>query len=281
MHLEVVWTIRNLYMRQKWRLIDSGPCSAAYNMAIDEAIAYSVEKEMVPPTLRLYEWNSLAVTIGYFQRISDIDIEYCKKNDIPVIRRPTGGRAILHGDDITYSFSTKTKTDFFSNDLFESYKKISEALILALSKINLSAELILKREKKYFMSYSQEQRSPLCFNSASFGEITVNNKKIIGSAQKRWVDCLLQQGTIPIFINKGEIIRIFKLGQDSIENSLIGLKDLLEEIDVFAVKENIWKSFEEKFEIEMVVSSLTEEELQLAKEIEVRKYQTDKWNFKR
>lgn len=267
------------YMRQKWRLIDSRPCSAAYNMAIDEAIASSVEKEMVPPTLRLYEWNSLAVTIGYFQKASDVDIEYCKKNDISIIRRPTGGRAVLHGDDITYSFSTKTKTDFFSKDLFESYKKISEALILALSKINISAELIVNRGKKYFMSYSQ--RGPLCFSSASYGEITVNNKKIIGSAQKRGVDCLLQQGTIPLFINKGEMIRIFKLRQNDVENSLICLKDLLEEIDVFAVKENIRKSFEEKFEIEMVASTLTEEELQLAKEIEVQKYQTDKWNFRR
>ncbi len=266
-------------MKERWRLIDSGPCSAAYNMAVDEAIALSVKKEISPPTLRLYGWNSLAVTIGCFQRTSDIDIEYCDEKDIPIIRRPTGGRAILHGDDITYSFSSRTWKGHFS-DLFESYKKISKALILALSKVNISAELIIG-PKKHCHMYLKQQRSPLCLNSVSYGEITINNKKIIGSAQKRWSDCLLQQGTIPLAIYKEELVKIFRLKNKNVEDSLIGLNDLLCRIDLFEIKDCIRKSFEETFEIELVSSFLSKQELQLAQEIERQKYLTYEWNFKR
>ena len=96
-----------------WRLINSGTGSASYNMALDEAIAISVRKGGSPPTLRLYSWDMPSVTLGCFQKIRDIDIEYCRDASIPVVRRPTGGRAILHNKELTYSFSAKTDNDFF------------------------------------------------------------------------------------------------------------------------------------------------------------------------
>ena len=114
-------------MTETWRFIDSGPCGAAYNMAFDEAIAVTVRNGRAHPTLRLYGWDLPSVTIGYFQKIGDIDTAYCFRNNIPVIRRPTGGRAILHGNEITYSFSAKTRTGLFSKSLLDSYKTISRA----------------------------------------------------------------------------------------------------------------------------------------------------------
>jgi len=115
-------------MTNVWRFIDTGPCSAAYNMALDEAIAIVVRKDNAPPTLRLYGWDMLSVSIGCFQKISDVDIAYCIEKHIPVVRRPTGGRAILHSNEITYSFSVKTTHRLFSKGLLDSYKKISIAL---------------------------------------------------------------------------------------------------------------------------------------------------------
>jgi lipoate-protein ligase A len=269
-------------MTDIWRFIDSGNCSAAYNMAMDEAIAVSVRKEIVPPTLRLYGWNSLAVSIGCFQKTSDIDAKYCTEKDIPIVRRLTGGRAILHGEEVTYSFSIKTMSGLFSKGLFDSYKKISAALILAMSKIGLSAEIMLSKKNRYFLSHKAQQKTPLCLDSFSYGEITVNNKKIIGSAQKRWTDGLLQQGTIPLVINKKKIIRIFKLEHIyDLADSLIGLKDLFSEIDADEFKNYIRNSFEETFNIELIPSFLSEEEIQLAREIEVQKYMSDEWNFRR
>jgi len=101
-------------MNDSWRFIDSGNCEASFNMAIDEAIAISVRKGDVPPTLRLYGWDVPSVSIGCFQKIRDINVEYCGEKNIPIVRRPTGGRAILHYQDITYSFSTKTDFGLFS-----------------------------------------------------------------------------------------------------------------------------------------------------------------------
>jgi lipoate-protein ligase A len=97
----------------EWRLIDSGPGDAFYNMALDEAIATGVRKGAAAPTLRLYGWDRPSLTLGCFQKTADINIEYCRSHDIPVVRRPTGGRAILHGDELTYSLSAKLTGSLF------------------------------------------------------------------------------------------------------------------------------------------------------------------------
>ena len=269
-------------MRDIWRFIDSENCSAVYNMAMDEAIAVSVRKEIMPPTLRLYGWNSLAVSIGCFQKISDIDLEYCRRRNIPVVRRPTGGRALLHGEEVTYSFSVKTISGHFSKGLLDSFKKISTALNLALSKIGFSTKIMLSKNNRNSLSDKERQRTPLCFKSISYGEIILNNKKIIGSAQKRWTDALLQQGTIPFVINKKEIIRIFKLEYiHDLEETLIGLKELFFEVNDVEIKYHIRNSFEETFNIQLISSSPSKEEIELAQELEVQKYMSDEWNFRR
>jgi lipoate-protein ligase A len=125
-------------MTETWRFLDTGPCAAAYNMALDESIATAVRQGNAPPTLRLYGWHEPSVSIGYFQKITDVDAAYCDMRNIPLVRRPTGGRAILHGDEITYSFSSKTTSALFSTGLLDSYKKISTAFVLALKRIGIS-----------------------------------------------------------------------------------------------------------------------------------------------
>src|SRR3990172_5963881 len=164
----------------EWRLVDSGPCDAFYNMALDEAIATEVRRGSSPPTLRLYGWDRPSLTLGCFQKASDINIEYCNSQDIPVVRRPTGGRAILHADELTYSFSAETDRGPFSHGLLDSYQRISMAFSIAFRKIGVTAVPKKEREKGRMLS-----RSPLCFQSSSFGEILVANKKLVGAAQGR------------------------------------------------------------------------------------------------
>ncbi|OHE55852.1 MAG: hypothetical protein A2Z47_09585 [Thermodesulfovibrio sp. RBG_19FT_COMBO_42_12] len=268
-------------MSDTWRFIDSGLCSAAYNMALDEAIATAVRKDKSPPTLRLYEWNIPSVSIGCFQKISDIDIEYCTGKHIPVVRRPTGGRAILHNHEITYNFSVKTTQGLFSKGLIDSYKKISIALGSALLKIGLSPELKLSREPRN-TSAIRLSRIPLCFQSTSFGEITIKNKKVAGSAQKRWTDCLLQQGSIPFALDKDELLRIFRLeSTQDVKEAIIGLKDLFPDLDTNELKNAIRISFEDTFDARLISSSPSQEEVSLAHELESQKYLSYQWNFKR
>ncbi len=269
-------------MTNTWRFLDTGPCSAAFNMALDEAIAVSVRKEHSPPTLRLYGWDIPSVSIGYFQKISDIDVQFCIRKHIPLVRRPTGGRAILHGNEITYGFSAKTTSDLFSKGLFDSYKKLSSALGLALSRIGVPAELNLARENRRSTSSVLQQKNPICFQSTSYGEITMNRKKIIGSAQKRWIDGLLQQGSIPFIIDEDDMISIFRLNTlHGMKKSFIGLQEMSPDLDIEEMKDAIRISFEEIFGVRLDSSSPSGEEISLARELEDRKYLSHEWNFRR
>lgn len=262
-------------MTDTWRFIDTGPCSAAYNMALDEAIATAVRKDSSPPTLRLYGWNFPSVSIGYFQKISDINTEYCREHNIPVVRRQTGGRAIFHNHELTYSFSVKTTHGLFSKGLRDCYKEISRALNNALLKIGLLPETKLRRR-------SHHSRSALCFHTTSYGEITINNKKVIGSAQKRWPDSLLQQGSIPYSVDNDDTIKVFRIEDaHATENPIIGLKDIFPDFNLDTFKKILKTSFEETFHIWLIPSAPSPEEISLAQDIETRKYVTKEWNYRR
>jgi len=261
-------------MNDEWRLIDSGLCSASYNMALDEAIATSVRKGNSPPTLRLYGWNVPSVSIGCFQKVNDINIEYCNERGISLVRRPTGGRAILHENELTYSFSAKTTEGIFSKGLLDSYKKISNVFAVAFSTIGLSPESKLQRE-------TRKPKSPLCFQTTSYGEITVNGKKIIGSAQKRWHGGLLQQGSIPCSIDRDEHAKVFRLEPPNDEIGIIGLKEVLPDLNLEELKDAIISSFEEAFEVILILSPPSQKEVSLAEELGTKKYLSTEWNFQR
>lgn len=258
-----------------WRLINSKQGRASYNMALDEAIAVSVRKGNSPPTLRLYSWDRPSVTLGCFQKIGEIDTEYCLNADIPVVRRPTGGRALLHNKELTYSFSVKTDNYLFSKGLFDSYKKISAAFYLALSKLGLSPEAKLIRG-------TRQAKSPLCFQSASYGEITIDSRKVIGSAQKRWTDGLLQQGSIPYLIDEAEVLKIFRLrSAGDIKGAMAGLMEAVPDLSDEKFRDMVKTSFEKTFDIKFTGSVPSQEEEALALELELEKYRTEEWNFRK
>ncbi|NOY64709.1 MAG: lipoate--protein ligase family protein [Nitrospirae bacterium] len=260
-----------------WRLIDSGTCDAYMNMAIDEAIAISVRQELAPPTLRFYQWQGPSVTLGCYQRSEEVDLLYCEKSNIPVVRRPTGGRAILHGEDLTYSFSSKNTPPYFSEGLLKTYNHISAAFLEALKNLGFHAVMKTRKEKGRVLTGSS-----ICFQSVSFGEITIENKKIIGSAQKRWPDGFLQQGSILLRLNTDEMLRVFRDSRaEEIASSMTGLYHYQPSLDTERLKENIQNAFEETFGVELKVSSLTEEEYSLAIKLCNEKYTQQEWTLSR
>lgn len=251
----------------RWRIIDSGDRDAFYNMALDEAISVSVREGDSPPTLRLYGWIKPSLSIGCFQGTKDIDLDYCKENAIPIVRRPTGGRAILHDMELTYSFSSKT-VGHFKEGLRDSYKKISSALSIALERLGVQSEM----QRSNAGSYA---RSPLCFQSSSYGELSFNGRKLVGSAQRRWHDGFLQQGSIPYRpyrIDYEELRRIFpalKLPQTPFWEVSV----------TFPLKETIKRSFEEVFNVEFIRSYPSQKEEALAQELLEGKYLLPGWNY--
>lgn len=262
-------------MIHQWRLIDSGPDSASYNMALDEAIATAVRNLKSPPTLRFYGWDRPSLSLGSFQKASDLDLDYCKQNTIPLVRRPTGGRAILHRDELTYSFSVRTDKEPFSEGLMESYRKISSAFNLAFRKIGIAVESKMQREQGRVLI-----RNPLCFESSSYGEILLNNRKIVGAAQKRWKDGLLQQGSIPYACDKEKIVHILNKKTSRAENSMNALKEILPDFDDQKFRKALREAFEETFGISLLTSHPDPAEHQLAGELEQRKYLQDSWNLR-
>ncbi len=258
-----------------WRFIDSGSSDAAYNMALDEAISASVRNGDAPPTLRLYGWKRLSISLGSFQKISDIDEQYCEVQGIAVVRRPTGGRAILHGDELTYSFCSKND-GFFSHGLLDSYLQLSSALRSAVTLLGLEVEMKMKRESGRTLI-----KSPLCFNSASFGEICFDKKKLIGSAQKRWPESFLQQGSIPYTMDYERITAVInpsnRTHSNVLQDSMVGLKELRKSFDEEVFKRYIRTSFEKTFSISLVAAHPSAREQEAAHQLSLLKYSNPHW----
>lgn len=256
-----------------WRLIDSGPSDAHLNMALDEAIARKVMENSAPPTLRLYGWQSPSVSLGRFQRSSDADLGYCGQRGIPVVRRPTGGRGILHCIELTYSFSAGTREGRFSCGLRESYSKLSEAFSMAFRGLGFKVETRLERSE----AVPPDLRSPLCFQSASYAEITVGGEKIIGSAQRRWPGGLLQQGSIPLLIDRPALCGVF--GAEPSTDAMVGLNEVMPALSLKDLKEAVKEAFQAVFETRLIESPPSPGEEALAVELLRRKYQLPEWNL--
>ncbi len=257
------------------RIITSGPEHAFMNMALDEAISEAVRQKSSPPTLRLYQWEGPSISIGYFQKISEIDTDYCSKNNYPVVRRLTGGRAILHDMELTYSLSSLHNSYPFNGSLIDNYKIVSTALLSALNSIGINAEMSLVKKRH------EGHRDPACFKAPSYGEVTVDSRKIIGSAQKRYKNGFMQHGSILFNFNSDELGRVL---MESTGNDFKGIGSISEYapgISPDDFKGALKDAFEKELNIKLVTDVPTAFELTLAKELKQEKYSTPGWNSKR
>jgi len=244
-------------------------------MAVDEALALSVRIGNSPPVLRFYEWLEPSVSIGSFQKINSLNMSYCREHSIPLVRRLTGGRAIFHIHDLTYSFSAPTTNGPFPSSLMESYRMIGEVFRIALVLIGLSPEIRMRKERN-------EVHTPLCFYSASFGEITLQGKKVVGAAQRRWRESFLQQGSLPFEIDREAIRKLFDITpSEDFDNRMTGLLEVAPGLEPGRLKEAIRSSFEETFKVTLLYSDLSREEHLLALELAQQRYLSREWNFLR
>ena len=264
-----------------WRLIHSSPESGPSNMAIDEAILEGVINKTVPPTLRLYSWKPYALSIGHAQPISEVNQEYLEKMGWGIVRRPTGGRAILHADELTYSVCAPLNGTQVRGGVIESYRQISDCLLKALELSGITADAKPKAETDRPLS-----KDPVCFQFPSDYEITYENKKIIGSAQARKSNGLLQHGAIPLF---GDITRIISCLTFSSEQDRIKAKNRLmnrattltdagdRKTSWELLARSITTAFEDILRIEFVQSPLTVFEEDRVKVLLDEKYLNDTW----
>src|SRR5258708_5017282 len=189
---------------EHWRLILDAPCDGASNMAIDEAILEAVGRSDAPPTLRLFRWEPACLSLGYAQPESDVDRGRLAAQGWQVVRRMTGGRAILHTDELTYSVALPLSHPLVEGTIVDSYRRLSAALLSALQDIGLDAHAD-KRTAGPGNQRVAQAVGPVCFEVPSDYEITASGKKLIGSAQVRKHNGALQHGSLPLC---GDVSRI-------------------------------------------------------------------------
>lgn len=185
-----------------WRLLYTPPSTGAWNMAVDESILEHIHRRESQPTLRLYSWNPPCLSLGHAQSFKDVDIERLHSHGWEVVRRLTGGRAILHTDELTYSVTGRAEEPVLAGGILESYSRLAQALLFAIKDLGLPVEM---KEHAPAGEPATLNLNPVCFEVPSTYEITVDGKKLIGSAQARKKEGMLQHGSLPLI---GDLTRI-------------------------------------------------------------------------
>jgi lipoate-protein ligase A len=238
-----------------------------FNMALDEWLMGKGE------FLRFYGWNTPTLSYGRNQRISSLNLDYCRKEGFSYVRRPTGGRAVFHEFELTYSFIAYKEN--FPDSIYETYKLISQPILSSLKKIGLNAEFHrLKMAKTY--------RTSSCFDSPNLYEIAVNGKKIVGSAQLRRNDSILQHGSILFAWDKEHWVLShsnsnYEFVKEELENSMTTLNENGIDITPEEFSIILEAEFSKFFSVDKAILSTNFNDDQFYKLID--KYKSDTWNL--
>lgn len=263
--------------RSLWRFIDSGPADGPWNLALDDAIFQSVRTGASPPTLRVYAWSAPVLSIGWAQdRDRDVDLEACRARGVAVVRRATGGRAVLHDREVTYSVAVPAGTPRFGTGLDPAYRAVAAGLLAGLRLLGLAAAL----PAPVAGGRSRSGRSPGCFAGAARHEIEVGGYKLVGSAQRREGGAFLQQGSILIESHDAQLRELLRLPA-SPESALrmTGLADWLRPCPGHsAIAAALARGCARTWEIEISAGAPTVVETDRARELAAVRYLCEGWN---
>ncbi|WP_079908693.1 biotin/lipoate A/B protein ligase family protein [Paenibacillus sp. 32352] len=280
-------------MKPTWRFISSGLQHPAYNMAVDEAILIAHSEGKSGPTVRFYGWNPPTLSIGYFQKSEEVHFEQLQKEGLGFVRRPTGGRAVLHDKELTYSIIVSESYPGIPSGVTEAYRVLSEGLLLGFQKLGLDAQMVhlaTEEEKSKYASMG----SAACFDSPSWYELVVEGRKIAGSAQTRQKQVVLQHGSILLDMDTDQLFRVLQFKNERIQARLkqqftqkaVAINDICSELGRAPVQlQDVERAFREGMaeglNVELEESGLTEYELSLVEQLMADKYANDEWNLRR
>jgi lipoyl(octanoyl) transferase len=270
-------------MKDLWRLLSTSPAHGSWNMAVDEAILDAVGRGDSPPTLRVYSWEPACLSLGYAQPLSDVDIPRLQAHGWELVRRPTGGRAILHTDEITYSVIAPLDDPRVAGTLLESYGRLATALVEALRLLKLQVEI---QERA---TGNSNTPTPVCFEIPSTFEITVRGKKLVGSAQARRKEGILQHGSLPL---TGDLTRILQVlvfpdeeARTRAANHLLERATTVEAalgrvISWNEAAQAIASAFRAVFALDLQPGELSKQENEIAGQLAANKYYSPEWTRK-
>jgi lipoate-protein ligase A len=272
-------------MRQSWRFANTGNGPAAWNMALDEALLLVHETGAALPTLRVYGWCQPTLSLGYAQNARQaVDLAACQAQGIAVVRRPTGGRAVLHDQEVTYSVIMPILLADGPSPLTEHYRRIGMALAVALQGLGVPVHLARPQMRA---APARAMASPACFAALSRYELSAAGKKIVGSAQKRAQHALLQHGSIPLWMDRQRLFQCFRVPPEHraalVQEAYTTMGAVNEmaptPVTLLAVQEALRQGFGSTFDVECVDTPISPEERRLAHHLQATKYTTDAWNL--
>jgi lipoate-protein ligase A len=243
-------------MFKQIRVLETGCNPGAWNMALDETLLTNLV-DHDNPILRLYGWQPPCVSIGYFQSMEEeVDVLKCSNMGVDVVRRITGGGAVLHEFELTYTFITKS----YPANILESYELICEPVVLCLNKLGYKAKYV-----------------PL-------NDIVVDSKKVSGNAQTRKNNTLLQHGTILLDVDVEKMFSMLKVPSEKIKDKMI--KDVKARVTGINrsfedVASNLKESFAEIFGSQIITDTLSSKEKKDTEKLVIEKYSSRQWNWRK
>jgi lipoate-protein ligase A len=276
--------------KEKWRFVDTPALDPALNMALDEAMLICHSKGKVPPTLRFYTWQPATLSIGYFQRAKqEINLDNVKAHGLGFVRRITGGRAVLHDKELTYSVVVSEEHQLIPDSVTEAYRVISTGLLQGFLDLGLNANFSVPHTEEE-RELLKNPRSSVCFDSSSWYELVVEGRKVAGSAQTRQRGVVLQHGSILLDLDVNLLFDLFRFANEKVKERMkkhfldkaVAINHLVSQpVSLEHVKEVFKQGFAKALNIELVEDHLTEEETELAHTLVREKYGHDQWNFRK
>jgi lipoyl(octanoyl) transferase len=260
-----------------WRLLIDPPASGAWNMAVDEALLEGVAAGRSPSTLRFYTWSPACLSLGYFQSFDVVDVDGCRARGVDIVRRPTGGRAILHDNELTYSVTLPASVLGHDAGIVPSYHRLSLALQAGLQDLGVPATLAPATATQ------GAEHGPICFDRPSAHEILLGGRKLVGSAQVRRGGGLLQHGSMVIEPRIDALLGCLRIDEADrgpakagLENAVAGLAEV-RDLDPTRLAEALAAAFGRQFSVRVIPGRLQRDELDAAGALARTKYQSAAW----
>jgi lipoate-protein ligase A len=268
---------------EPWRFLPFRSGDPFENMAVDEALFRVQERRTMPPTLRFFGWTVRTVSLGYFQDIRrEVDLEACRASGVAVVRRPTGGKAVIHDRDLCYSVTGRTDLPEFSGGLMPTYRLIGRCLARGLMGAGVAVSMPEDEEDPG----GAAGRDAFCFARASRYELLAGGRKICGSAQSRSRRAFLQQGSVLIDFDGDLPRRFLKRAPGGLPGAAENLRNHVTSLsgegvrgmDGEGLSARLLSGFREILGVPITEGALTGEEASLARELREGKYGSDTWN---
>lgn len=276
--------------KENWGFIDSGDCSPSFNMALDEALLDWHSEGLIPPVIRFYGWDPATLSIGYFQRVEkEINMEAVKKHGLGFVRRPTGGRGVLHEHELTYSVIVSEDYPDMPKTVTEAYRVISEGILQGFHQLGMEAYFAVPKTEEDRDSL-KNPRSAVCFDAPSWYELVVEGRKVAGSAQTRQKGVILQHGSILLDLDEDKLFSLFNYPNDRVKERMqrafkskaVAINEISDhKVTLEEAKHAFKKGLENGLNVELTPFELSKEQLDYVNDLAKNRYESDEWNFKR